>query len=327
MTGPTRGFGRVAVERILAGSPKAHLVLLARGTAGAELATDLSRKGHSVTSIPVDLLSLGSVRAAADEVARRLDRGELPPLRMLVSNAGVLFTNDVTESPDGFEATFAVNVLANHVLIRRLQDRFEAASRIVITVSDAHFGDFRHNKGMMPGPSWKDSALLARISAFPKAETVTAGGIANSTSKLAAIYLIHEYARRLPSGVDIVGYNPGFVPGTGLTRGAGAAVRLAMRTIMPLMTLTSLASTQQEAGRHFADVVLGLTPAPSGSYVDRTREARSSWMSSARSTSSPTPAGNGPSAADGTRIPTGNRGDKEQGSMIRHNDSGRQSRT
>ncbi|GAA2557472.1 protochlorophyllide reductase [Streptomyces levis] len=278
-TGATRGFGRVAAERVLDGSPEAHLVLLARGTAGTELASDLSRKGYSVTSIPTDLLALGSVRDAADEVAARLDSGELPRLRKLVGNAGALFTNDMTQSRDGFEATFAVNVLANHVLIRRLQERFEAASRIVITVSDAHFGDFRHNKGMMPGPSWTDPTELARISAFPRPETVTAGGIAYSTSKLAAIHLIHEYARRLPSEVDIVGYNPGFVPGTGLTREAGALVRLAMRTIMPLTTLTPLASTQQEAGRRLADVVLGLTPAQSGSYVDRTSEVPSSAQS------------------------------------------------
>lgn len=69
-------------------------------------------------------------------------------------------------------------MLANHVLIRRLQERFEAASRIVITVSDSHFGDFRHNKGMMPGLSWTDPTQLARISAFPRPGTVTAGGIA-----------------------------------------------------------------------------------------------------------------------------------------------------
>ncbi|MFK4548331.1 hypothetical protein RKD29_007927 [Streptomyces tendae] len=105
------------------------------------------------------------------------------------------------------------------------------------------------------------------------------GGIAYATRKLAAIHLIHEYARRLPSEVDIVGFNPGFVPGTGLTREAGALVRLAMRTIMRLITLTPLASTQQEAGRHLADVVLGLTPAQSGSYVDRTSEVSSSAQS------------------------------------------------
>ncbi|GGR89926.1 hypothetical protein GCM10010269_31310 [Streptomyces humidus] len=60
MSGAKRGLGRAAVERILTGSPQTHLMLLTRDTAGAELATDLSRTRHSVTSIPTDLLSLGS---------------------------------------------------------------------------------------------------------------------------------------------------------------------------------------------------------------------------------------------------------------------------
>lgn len=276
MTGATRGFGRVAVERILEGDPEAHLVLLARGAAGTELAAQLGQGGRAVTSIPTDLLSLRSVRAAADQLIQRIDTGDLPPLRGFVGNAGLLYMNDVTESPDGFEATFAVNVLANHVLLRLLQDRFTAPSRIVITVSDAHFGDFRHNAGMLPAPAWQDPASLARIRAFPKPDTVAAGGTAYSTSKLAAIYLIHEYARRFPQGVDILAYNPGFVPGTGLSREAGAAVRFVGRRIMPLMTLTPFASSQKNAGQHLADVALGRVSAPSGSYIDRTREVPSS---------------------------------------------------
>ncbi len=88
--------------------------------------------------------------------------------------------------------------------------------------------------------------------------------------------LIHAYARRPPHGVDIVAYDPGVVPGTGLSREAATAVQFAMRTITPLTALTPRASTQQEAGQRLADVVLGLTPASSGSYVDRTRETRSS---------------------------------------------------
>ncbi|WBB77905.1 SDR family NAD(P)-dependent oxidoreductase [Micromonospora sp. WMMD882] len=276
MTGATRGLGRVAVERIREGDPEAHLVLLARGAAGAEFAAHLGQGGRAVTSIPTDLLSLGSVRRAADELIRRLDTGDLPPLSGFVGNAGLLYTNNVTKSPDGVEATFAVNVLANHLLLRLLQDRFKAPSRIVLTVSDAHFGDFRHNAGMMPAPSWQDPANLARIRAFPNPHTVTAGGTAYSTSKLAAIYLIHEYARRLPPGVEILAFNPGFVPGTGLSREASAAVRFVGRRIMPLMTLTPLASSQKTAGQHLADVVLGRIPAPSGSYIDRTREVSSS---------------------------------------------------
>ena len=276
MTGATRGFGRVAAERILDGDTDAHLVLLARDATGNKLAAQLRHTGRAVTSIPTDLLSMSSVRAAADELTRRLDTADLPPLRGFIGNAGLLYTNNVTESPDGLEATFAVNVLANHILLRLLQDRFKAPSRIVLTVSDAHFGDFRHNAGMIPAPSWQDPAGLARTRAFPQANTVTAGGTAYSTSKLAAIYLIHEHARRLPQGIDIIGYNPGFVPGTALSRDASPTVRFVGRRIMPLMTLTPIASSQKTAGQRLADVALGRIPAPSGSYINRTRVERSS---------------------------------------------------
>lgn len=97
-----------------------------------------------------------------------------------------------------------------------------------------------------------------------------------STSKPATLYLVHAYARLLPAGIDAVAYNPGFVPGTGLARDAGPVARFAMRRVLPAPTLTPLALSPGAAGRRLADVVLGTTPAPSGSYVDRGRAARSS---------------------------------------------------
>ncbi|WP_016697621.1 SDR family NAD(P)-dependent oxidoreductase [Actinoalloteichus spitiensis] len=276
MTGATRGIGRIALDRIATLDPDAHLVLLARGETSSRLAAELTAAGRAASGIAVDLLSLAGTRQAADEVARRLDDGELPPLRGLVGNAGLQFTNDLTETAEGLEATFAINVLANHVLLRRLHDRFVSGSRITLTVSDTHFGDFRHNLGMVPGPSWQEPERLARIRAFPNPESVVAGRTAYSTSKLAAIHLIHEHARRLPDGVDIVGYNPGFVPGTDLTRAADALSRFAMRRIMPLMTLTPLATSKDAAGRYLADAALGRTRATSGAYINRGAEERSS---------------------------------------------------
>lgn len=276
MTGASRGIGRVAAEHILRRSPDVHLVVVARGPSGAQLAAELATGGHTVSYVPADLGSLENVRSAAAGIRDRLDRGELPPLRGFVGNAGVQYSNALTETPDGFEATFAVNVLANHLFVRLLQDRFAAPARIVITASDTHFGDFRHNMGMVPGPAWKAPDVLARIGAFSHPDTVVAGRTAYSTSKLAAIHLVHEYARRLPAGIDAVAYNPGFVPGTGLARNAGPVARFAMRRILPLMTLTPFATSRDTAGRHLADVVLGTTEAPTGSYVDRGRPDRSS---------------------------------------------------
>ncbi|MFD3926063.1 SDR family NAD(P)-dependent oxidoreductase [Streptomyces sp. NPDC058614] len=276
MTGAGRGIGRVAAEHILRQSPDVHLLVVARGTSGTQLATELSTGGHTVSYVSADLGSLDSVRSAATEIRDRLERGELPPLRGFVGNAGMQYTNALTEGPDGFESTFAVNVLANHLFVRALQGHFTTPARIVITASDTHFGDFRHNLGMVPGPAWKSPDVLARTGAFPKPDTATGGRTAYSTSKLAAIYLVHEYARRLPTGIDAIAYNPGFVPGTGLARNADPVSRFAMRRILPVMALTPFATSRGAAGRYLANVVLGKTKAPTGSYVDRGRVTRSS---------------------------------------------------
>ncbi|PJE99515.1 short-chain dehydrogenase [Streptomyces carminius] len=279
MTGASRGIGRVAAEEILRRSPDTHLLVVARGSSGERLTAELAAGGRTVSHVPADLGSLESVRTAATAIRDRLDAGDLPPLTGFTGNAGIQYTNVLTESADGFEATFAVNVLANHLFVRLLQDRFTAPARIVITVSDTHFGDLRHNMGLVPGPVWRSPDVLARTGAFPRPESAGAGRTAYSTSKLAAIHLVHEYARRLPAGIDAVAYNPGFVPGTGLARNAGAAARFAMRRLLPALTLTPFASGRDAAGRHLADVVLGTVEAPSGSYVDRDRVARSSGES------------------------------------------------
>src|SRR5258708_30060356 len=132
---------------------------------------------------------------------------------------------------------------------------------------------------MVPAPAWRSPDALAHTGAFPKPDTTAGGRTAYSTSKLAAIYLVHEYARRLPAGIDAVAYNPGFVPGTDLARNADPVSRFAMRRILPVMTLTPFATSRAAAGRYLAEVVLGTTEAPTGSYVDRGLVARSSQES------------------------------------------------
>ncbi|MGI5353063.1 SDR family NAD(P)-dependent oxidoreductase [Streptomyces sp. CA-250714] len=276
MTGASRGIGRAAAERILSRSPNVHLLVVARGNSGPRLAAELGAGGHAVSYVAADLGSLSSVRSAIAEIGDRLEHGELPPLRGFVGNAGTQYTNALTEGPDGFESTFAVNVLANHLFIRLLQDRFTRPARIVITTSDTHFGDMKHNMGMVPGPVWHSPDVLARTGAFSKPGSTAAGRTAYSTSKLATIYLVHEYARRLPAGIDAIAYNPGFVPGTGLARKADPLSRFAMRRLLPALALTPLATTRTTAGRHLAGLALGTTQAPTGAYVDRNRVAHSS---------------------------------------------------
>ncbi|WIY06081.1 SDR family NAD(P)-dependent oxidoreductase [Amycolatopsis mongoliensis] len=267
MTGASRGLGRAAAEKILRERPGVHLVVTARGGA---LAGELARStgNPNVTALACDLASMTSIRAAAAELAG------LPPLDGFVGNAGLQMTSRAHATEDGFEPTFAVNVLANYLLLRLLWARFAAPARIVLVGSDTHFGDFRHTLGMVPAPRWEPTAELARPR--PDARTATDGRRAYSTSKLALIHLVHALARRLPDGVDVYTFNPGYVPGTGLVRDAGPVVRFASRTLMPALTATPLAMSATAAGGLLADAVLGPRPAGSGAYIDRRKVTPSS---------------------------------------------------
>lgn len=277
MTGATRGIGLLAAAQLARRAPDIHLVLLARGLAGEQIAANLrERLGTDVTVVAADLASLRSVSDAAARVRSLLDVNKLPPLAGIVANAGIQFTSATTVTEDGFEETFAVNVLANHLFIRCLAARLSKRSRITITTSDTHFGDFRHNLGMIPPPVWKDPDVLALPGAFDDPDSAKAGRTAYSTSKLATVYLVHAFARKLGDAVHIVSYNPGFVPGTGLTRNANALERFAADRVLPALTLTPLATTASSAARHLVDIALGEIPTVSGDYVDRGQVVRSS---------------------------------------------------
>ncbi|WP_408607153.1 Rossmann-fold NAD(P)-binding domain-containing protein [Actinokineospora bangkokensis] len=259
-----------APSELLRREPRLHLVVLARGEPGKGL------RGPRVTLVEADLASRASTASAVDAIRTFVAGGELPPLAGFAGNAGVSLDDALHTTADGHETTFAVNVLANHLLIAGLVPLMRAPARVLVTVSDTHFGDFRHSGGTMPPPRWAAPAVLARPGAFPDPGSATAGRTAYTTSKLAAIHLVHEWARRLPPGTTIASYNPGLVPRTGLSRDAGAVGRFMMRWLSAPLALTPLADTPAAAGRKLADAVLGRVVAPSGAYVDRTRVVPSS---------------------------------------------------
>jgi NAD(P)-dependent dehydrogenase (short-subunit alcohol dehydrogenase family) len=279
LTGVTRGIGREAATRIATDHPDIHLVILARGTAGEHLADNLRHLGATVTVVAADLSSMASVRGAADSIITMIGTGEIPAVSGILANAGIQHVNATTVTVDGFEETFAVNVLANHLLIRSLADHLVPDARITVTSSDTHFGDLRHNLGMVPAPVWMAPDQLARPGAFAESGTATAGRTAYSTSKLAVIYQVHAFARRLPSNITIVSYNPGFVPGTGLGRNAGPVSRFALEHLMPAMTWTPLATSIEVAARELVRTATGEIAAATGDYIDRGTVTRSSTQS------------------------------------------------
>lgn len=271
MTGATRGIGLHAAHTLLQRDPDAHLIVLAR-----EQPHPIASRTERVQVLPTDLSSVTSVRAAITMLTSLLTSRQLPPLRALACNAGVQHTNVTTVTTDGFEATFAVNVLANHMLFAGLAPLLQPGGRVVVTASDTHFGDLRHNLGMVPGPKWRDPNELARPRTDDRANTAQAGRTAYSTSKLATIYLAHELARRIGHDRRVLSFNPGFVPGTALTRNADPVSRFVVRYVLRMLTATSFAMRPQRAGELLAESVLGYDDAPSGSYVDRDRVVDSS---------------------------------------------------
>lgn len=267
MTGASRGFGRVAAARILRSRPDIHLLVTVRRP-GLGL-------GPRVSELAVDLASQESVRALAGAVIAGLDAGRWPPLGGFLGNAGLQLTSRAHATVDGIETTFAVNVLANYLIVRLLWDHFAVPGRIVLVGSDTHFGDLRHNMGMVPAPRWDGLPAIAAPRDDARARTASEGRIAYSTSKLALLYLVHALASRLPPGLDVYTFNPGYVPGTGLVRDAGPAVRFLSRTAGFGLTATPLAITPATAGRLLAAATIGPRPGATGSYLDRGRLAAS----------------------------------------------------
>ena len=113
LTGSTDGIGLAAARLLLA---RGHRVLVhARSEGRGRPVVDAL--GGDVALVTGDLASLASVRALADQVRA------LGPLDALAHNAGVWVRGDVPRrSEDGFETTFAVNVLAPHLLTALLAD-------------------------------------------------------------------------------------------------------------------------------------------------------------------------------------------------------------
>ena len=160
----------------------------------------------------LDLTSLDSVRAAADQLKSEYDRIDL-----LINNAGVMFTPKST-TKDGFELQFGTNHLGHFALTGLLLDRLlpVAGSRVVTVSSQGHrFGRIRFDD-----LQWE--RRYSRVGAYGQA-------------KLANLLFTYELQRRLaPRGTTIaVAAHPGGSR-TELTRNLPALVGALTSVVEPL---------------------------------------------------------------------------------------------
>lgn len=219
ITGATDGIGLATTERLLAAG---HRVLVhARSEERGRAALDkVDRLEGDAVLVTGDLASLAEVEGLATQVR------EQGPLDVLVNNAGVWVRGSTPPtSADGFETTFAVNVLAPHLLTTRLADHL--TGRVVFLGSG------------MAGSGHPDPA-------DPGARTDPSRAYADS--KASDVLLASAWARRLPAvGSAVV--DPGWVETKLASAGAPGTVGTSADSLTYLCTEADLGQGLYWRGR------------------------------------------------------------------------------
>jgi len=206
VTGANTGLGYETATALAAKG--AHVVLTVRNIEKGKAAADLIARAHPGASVAIqelDLTSLDSVRAAADQL-----RADHDSIDLLINNAGVMMTPKAT-TKDGFELQFGTNHLGHFALTNLLLDRVLAApgSRVVTVSSVGH--RFARNGIRFDDLQWERS--YSRVGAYGQA-------------KLANLMFTYELQRRLQGTNTIaVAAHPGG-SNTELARNTPAPVRV-----------------------------------------------------------------------------------------------------
>ncbi|MEW5703640.1 MAG: SDR family NAD(P)-dependent oxidoreductase [Pseudomonadota bacterium] len=123
ITGASRGIGAAVAKRFA--SEGAHVILVARSTAGLEATDDaVQASGGTATLVPLDLMEFAAIEPMAAAIAKRFGR-----LDILVGNAATLGMLSPLGhfEPAVWDETFAVNVTANWRLIRAFDPLLRAS--------------------------------------------------------------------------------------------------------------------------------------------------------------------------------------------------------
>ncbi len=213
VTGATSGIGRATALALAAQGARLYLVGRSAERAQETVAALRAAVPSAAPEVVLgDFASQAEVRRVGEELSRRLDR-----LDVLINNHGVTLLRR-SETPDGFESTFAINHLGYFHLTGLLLPKLRAArgARIVSVASEAHrFGaldlDDLHSRR-----EFKPFRVYGK-------------------SKSANIHFTRELARRVAGPeLTICCVHPGGVA-TNLGRGNGPVWDLVHRVVMLFM--------------------------------------------------------------------------------------------
>ncbi|MFE7843656.1 SDR family NAD(P)-dependent oxidoreductase [Microbacterium sp. NPDC057407] len=281
LTGPTSGIGAAILARLVRHPSRPRLVLVGRDAGRLRASAGVARgEGLRVDEVQLDLTDLRSVQSGLERIASLVGSGALPTIDVAILNAGAQYYDRRRTSAQGWEATFAVNVVAQHLLVRGIRPLLSQAGHVVLLGSSTHRGK-RASFNLVPDPQWAPPAVLATAqppatgAVRPAAEREQ-GGIAYASSKLALVTLSHVWAARLADdGRRLNTYDPGLVAGTGLGRDMVGYRYWVWRRLMPAMSVLPGATTPSNTARHAVALALGdAHPALHDGYVEIGRLTR-----------------------------------------------------
>lgn len=127
-----------------------------------------------------------------------------------------------------------MNYLAHAQLIGDLLEALTAPARIVLLGSNTYHANFWRRLLGVPQAQWRDPAEIAQPAVAGSNPGMRAAGVAYSNAKLAILYYAHELQRHAGPAVSVAVFEPGWMPGTALGRGAPAAAQAIGRAIARL---------------------------------------------------------------------------------------------
>lgn len=214
-------LGLFAAKALARDNPDWLIVIASRSDNGRAAATINRANGQNNTVfMALDLSDSKNVRTFARDWASK----NLPPIQVLLLNAGLQFPAELHKTPDGLEKTFAIAHVGHALLFHLLCPHLAQSARVIVTSSGTH--DPAQKSGL-PDAEYSSAQDLA----YPPADMIKIPGRKRySSAKLANVLWTYALAERLearlPSrGVTVNAFDPGLMPGTGLAREASGIER------------------------------------------------------------------------------------------------------
>ncbi|KAJ4020196.1 hypothetical protein NW752_005302 [Fusarium irregulare] len=214
----------------------------------------------------LDLSSLAAVNNFTAGLSRRIEEGDLPPLKAIVCNAFTMSLKDQVFTSDGFEQTFQVNHLAHYLLVLKLLGSMANDGRIVMLGSNAHYTDRKHPLFDIPVSIPNDIEKLVKPGRDAPGKEYSHGFQRYGVSKLANIMFMHDLNTRLAknpklSGITAIAMDPGGMVDSRAHKIQTPLIRFMFGLVLLLLPIvkhfTDEVRTSAQSGQELAELAVG----------------------------------------------------------------------